>query len=176
MSQNPPDYTNLYSMLVAVAALGFTVYQFWSTTKLQEKIATVNVQPLLDVIGDANDEYKKIILQNNGSGTAVITQLSYQRGNRTALSIPQLLDESVRARCGNACRAFRTDRVNLRAGAKIELFVVEKSWLPELERDALFSELQTEVQEITLNMAYKDAFGKEQPSGPQELHDALEPD
>jgi len=180
MSQSAPDYvmlTSVASVVVAVGALLFAVLSFRSSMKLQKKIAEANVKPDLQVKGKSSvGNYMELIMKNTGFGTAEITQMSYRRGNKTDICIAPLLSDSIMKALDNMPATYPPP-FSLRAGDTIALFRFKKSPLHEgispAQLDEVYSLLQKELREITLDITYNDVFGNRIESKSIELRDAL---
>lgn len=196
MSQNPQDYlsmiANLFSVIVAVAALGFAVYsqklaakqfndgaklqeaQFNERVKLQEKIATANVRPLLTVGQSPRAtvaEAINVVLFNDGLGPAAIKKVTFTRGKATGRSIPSVLDapDHPRSYSWDAYKEFSDAGTYLRHG---ENFVLAALTLNNLKAQgfygntgqALIFDVENAIRGIKISIEFEDILGHKQPN------------
>lgn len=183
MSQSSSDYVtpliNLFSVIIAALALIFAVTsekragrRYEESIRLQERIATASVRPLLTVHGDNTTNAIKIVLKNDGLGAAIITRFLFQRNGRETESIALLLDRAKQY--GFDTSYVTSGKSTLAVGKEIYLLVLTTSHLQEQGLslptiEEVFGLLEKEIVGVNLVLDYEDVLGNKQPSSPIDL-------
>lgn len=78
------------STIIALAALGFSMFSFWAQRKEAAKLAAASVRPILKIRTQKYVNRKAIILSNRGLGPALIKHASFEKGGKTTNNVVEL--------------------------------------------------------------------------------------
>ncbi len=166
--------SSISSVLVAIIAL-IIAYRVERRTQARfsdqldeaRKLSEANVKPLLCIYtrGYIND--RGLRLENQGLGTAIITNIIISRGNREADTVVDLINMEDKIVWDSYWR-FRKPITYLAAGDNKRLVALT---LKRLEADGFNNEramqtldkLKDELNKISIEIKYSDVFGNEQP-------------
>ena len=149
------------SALIALAALGFSIYSFQSQQARAERHAVANVRPLLSMKSLNYEDHKAIKLMNYGLGPAIIKRAVFSKGGNSTDRAVDLfqLDIAEWERFQN----LPTDRA---VPAQGEIVLVEqtlghliKQGYSENDAYALLSQWRDQKSGIEVYIEYQDIFG-----------------
>lgn len=81
------------SAVIALAALGYSVFMFNSQQNRAEEHAQANLRPILTIRTQAYANRKAIILRNVGVGPAVITSATFSKEGKPTNNVVELFEE-----------------------------------------------------------------------------------
>lgn len=73
------DWIDLMSVIIALGALGFSIYSFQRQQERADKYAQASVKPLLSIKSQGYTDLKSIRLMNYGVGPAIIRKAEFRR-------------------------------------------------------------------------------------------------
>lgn len=160
----------LVSTLVGLAAL-FVSFRNERRNQLRvqqqlefsKTIAEANVRPLLAITVSGYLDRKALELVNHGSGTAVITNIVFTRGELEAGSVPDVLELSQNV-VWNDFTELEDTTEYLPSKASDMLVELTLDHLigqgfAEDEAAALMEELESQLDEVTVTVTYEDVLG-----------------
>jgi hypothetical protein len=149
------------SALIALVALGFSVFTFYKQQGRAERLARGNVKPILFIDRQRYPHLKSIILMNRGVGPAIIVAAQFTRNSRSTKKLVELFDRDIWER-------FRVDLPVgyaipplgdvILAKASIEHLVKEKGY-SETEAIDRLRQWQMEQNEVVVHIEYEDILG-----------------
>ena len=153
--------TGIASALIALAALGFSIYSFKSQQARAEQHAVANVRPLLSMQSLNYVDHKAIKLMNYGLGPAIVKRAVFSKGGKSTDRIVDLfqLDIARWERFQN----LPTDRA---VPAQAEIVLVEQTLAhlvnqgySENHACTLLSQWRAQKSGIEVYVEYQDIFG-----------------
>ena len=89
---------NLFSAIAALSAVILAIFselraqkRFKQSNDIQQRIAAANIKPLVIIGQEVADRSRKATLHNDGIGTAVMTNITFTKENRSGNSLPWFL-------------------------------------------------------------------------------------
>ena len=158
------------STLVAVVALYLAFrnekrnqLRFEEQLKLSQEIAIANVKPLLTIHSQVYVDNKGISLFNGGIGTAVITDIEFEKDGRTTQNLVELFNLGSDFYWDTFWK-FSGRKYYLRAGrsyqlVKLTLKKLEDQGFPQDKALRLLSKWQEQKSGINVRIQYSDVFG-----------------
>lgn len=70
---------NICATIAAITAIFIGIYQFRIQQNTSDRIARANIKPLIKILNYDFDDEKKIMLNNLGLGTAIITRIEFRK-------------------------------------------------------------------------------------------------
>lgn len=155
---------SLVAIFIALRAEKRSSSRFEKQLELQEKIAKANLTPLLASYTSEYPDRKGIIFTNSGSGTAVITEIEFIRGERKGKSIPEV----VAGIPWDTYWSFPKTKQYLKAGETIQLAMITAESLANREysverRREFIKRFNTDMDSLTIRAVYQDLLGNIQP-------------
>lgn len=156
------------AIVVAIFVEVRTGQRFSEQLKREEKLALANIKPLLAVYPSKFINHKAVTLHNYGIGTAVITSISFSKGDKVEnislvnlFSFPQ---EVIWDYFWN----FRQKKYYIQSGQDIVLVeLTEKNLAEKFEENTIKNILdswQEQMDGITIKITYEDILGNPQES------------
>ena len=81
------------SAIIALIALGYSVFTFKSQQDRAEEHAKANLRPILTILTQEYTNQKAIILRNVGIGPAVITNATFSKDGKATNNVVDLFEE-----------------------------------------------------------------------------------
>jgi hypothetical protein len=134
--------------------------RFQEQLDLSRRIAEANIRPLLSLTAKTYVDRKGLELENLGTGTAVITKLTFQRGKHIASDILDVLDLEVDVEWDD----FTSSISNIPSKTSENLVELSEEKLLEQgisksKAAALLEKLAGQIDEIKLTVTYEDVLG-----------------
>jgi hypothetical protein len=179
MTANQFDMPSILNLLSAIAALSAVVIavlsemraqkRFKQGNEIQERIAAASQKPLLAINDHTVAGNRRITLENNGTGTAVITKIRFTKDTRSGDSIPSILDIGGPDFEWDAAQRFSDQSAFLRAGGRYVLLELSADRLrgqgfDNAKIQSIFESLTSEIKGIKVSFEVEDALGNKQPS------------
>lgn len=164
--------SGVFSVLVSITAI-FVVWRveirnhkrFQIQQELTTKIANANIKPLLASHSVKYGNLKDVALYNYGSGTAIITSISFSKDKKVSNNLANIFDLGSIAWDNHW--TFITEKTYLRAGEKIILVKLSAEGLikqgkSEPEALKILEKWQKQLGGIEIKISYEDILGNKQ--------------
>jgi len=152
------------AILVAILVEIRTNRRFSEGLKREERLALANIKPLLAVYPSKFTSHKAVTLHNYGIGTAVITGISFARGNKVdSLSLVNLFNFSEKI-IWDYSWSFRQRRLYVQPGQDVVLVKLTEENLTGQGFDGgtirkILDACQEQMDGITIYITYEDILG-----------------
>lgn len=164
------EIASIVSMVVAIVALfvAFRVerrnqLRFDDQLKQSRKFAIANMKPLITIQSQIYINRKGITLSNFGVGTAVITNIEFEKGGYSTRSLVELFDLGTEFMWDTFWK-FSGDKYYIPANGRRQLVeltsknLVKQEW-SEDEAIALLAKWQAQKAGINVRIEYEDLIG-----------------
>lgn len=163
----------LASVIIAAAALTFSILSFRAQQQWADKNAQANVRPFFWTKVLTYADHKAVILRNDGVGPAVITSLTFTRSGRSEARVVDLLNVSP-PKYWETFTAARSGRVVPPQGEIVLLRQTRDHLLGQGITDTaaaldLLRDIQQDWHGITLEVRFHDIYEHERPPYTREL-------
>ena len=153
--------TGIASALIALAALGFSIYSFKSQQTRAERHAVAIVRPLLSMRSLNYVDHKAIKLMNYGLGPAIIKRAAFSKDGNSAERVVDLFQLDI-----EKWERFQNLPTDLAVPAQGEIVLVEQT-LGHLVNQgyskddayALLAQWRDQKSGIDVYIEYQDIFG-----------------
>lgn len=173
MPQNQIVY-NALNLLVALSALGVAIgverraqKRFQSQIDTQKHLTVEGVKPLVTILTSRWVNYKAVTLINNGTGVAIITEISFSKGDATANNLADLfkLSDDVK---WDTWHTFSDPPFYLKAGSSRQFVQISSDNLMRQRLDettalVILEGWENQADGIFISIKYQDIFGNQQP-------------
>lgn len=164
----------LIAIIIAIRVEGRTNSRFNSQLELANQVAIANAKPILAVIPSDYTHLKSVGLSNYGVGTAIITNISFSKGDRVKDGLWKLFDLQADLPPGSKevewdhYWTFGNREYYLRAGQDIQLVKLSEEILSDQKFSAsnvvtILNSYRQQLKGIGVEITYKDIFGNKQP-------------
>ena len=137
--------------------------RFQQQLEFSKSIAEANVRPLLALTISAYLDRKALELVNHGSGTAVITNIVFRRGDREASCVADLIDLGREVVWDDFTELEDTIEYlpSKASDTLIELTLerLAEQDLTEVDAEALMEDLESQLDEVKVTVTYEDVLG-----------------
>ena len=172
------------SIIVAVAALVVAIrserrakQQFEEQLAYQEKIAIANIKPLVSILQSKYLSLQSVKLRNDGVGTAVIKNISINKGNQAVeLRMAELFKfPNHEPFAWDRYIVLRGEPIHLQTGNSVTLIEISEGNLvqQEIGREdarAIIHSFQKQTEGIMITVDYEDVLGNPQDQYKKVLH------
>lgn len=158
---------SLGALFVALNVEERSYERFQKQLEQSEKIAKANIRPLLTITTHKLFNSRSIVVENNGVGTAVITNAVFKRGLDEANNFADIV-RGIQQFCGYFYHFGKGQYIP--AQSKIKLIEVNKPTLmdkcniAEEGIGAYFDEFDQKLAEVIIEIEYEDIMGFKQQS------------
>jgi hypothetical protein len=148
--------------------------RFHLDQELNKKIAVINVKPILSVWTTEYLDLKGIDLINCGTGTAVITEISFIKGTQSEKNIAKLFNLGNKV-IWDTFWTFSNTKYYIKAGQEIKLVKLSFDQLlrqkfTQQEAIQILEKWQLELEGIKILIKYCDVFDNPQDTYERTLH------
>jgi hypothetical protein len=157
----------IIAIFIALRVENRTNQRFSQQLQREETLAIANIKPLLAVYPSKFLTRKAITLSNYGLGTAIITAISFSKGNIVERKAIMNLFSFAKNIVWDYYWIFRENKYYVQAGQKIKLLELTHTGLSEdgLSEDdieAILSSFQQQMEGLTIRISYEDILGNKQ--------------
>ena len=154
----------LTAILVAILVEIRTNRRFSERLRREERLALANIKPLLAVYPSKFINHKAVTLHNYGIGTAVLTGISFAKGNNVdSLSLVNLFNFSEKV-IWDYCWSFRQRKLYVQPGQDVVLVKLTEENLAgqgfdEATIRKILDSWQEQMDGVTIYITYEDILG-----------------
>lgn len=158
----PGDKIALIALLIAFLSIALGAYNAYQA----DRVVHTNVKPILDILNIENSEGEKIVaLINYGLGPAVITNVKYNKNDKTSTDIRDFVelpsDVGYRTfKFGSNCTYIKKDGEIILAEIKMKDLKEQKYSDRQIEN--FMNKWEENIDGINIEIAYTDILGEEQ--------------
>ncbi|MGH9874316.1 MAG: hypothetical protein ACRD9S_17830 [Pyrinomonadaceae bacterium] len=138
--------------------------RFKEQLDLSRRIAEANIRPLLAVTVSGYVDRKALEVENHGAGTAVVRELAFRRGKHTATDVLDLLEFEQEIEWDDFTTGLENSILYIRPNSSEMMIELTQDHLLEQgfsedEAAALLEELEKQIDEVRVIVAYDDVLG-----------------
>jgi len=163
MSQMVSTLIGLVALFISFRNEHRNQLRFQQQLEFSKSIAEANIRPLLALTVSGYLERKALELVNHGSGTAVVTAITFKRGDREAASVPDVIELSDDV-VWNDFTLLEDAIEYLPSKASDTLIELTYDHLigqgfSKSAAAALMEELEAQLDEVKVTVTYEDVLG-----------------